>query len=240
MLHSKEAMTENTANSYCYRYPHPAVTTDAVIFTISENKLRLLLIKRGVDPFKGFWAIPGGFLELNEDLDECARRELKEETGLENIYLEQLHTFGKPDRDPRERVITVAYYAITSNADMKPKAASDASAAEWFPIDQLPKLAFDHDKIINMAHNRLKLNLDYSAIAFQFLPETFTLSEAQRVYEIIRNSRLDKRNFRKSIANSGLITETGNMRRDGKHRPARLYRIADNNGLHPIYSKHTY
>lgn len=233
-------MIDHTANSYCYRYPHPAVTADAVIFTIADNKLRLLLIKRGAEPDKGAWAIPGGFLELDEDLDDCARRELKEETGLDNIYLEQLHTFGTPDRDPRERVITVAYYAITSNADMEPTAASDASDAKWFPIDQLPKLAFDHDKIINMAHSRLKFNLDYSAIAFQFLPETFTLSEAQRVYEIIGNSRLDKRNFRKSITSSGLIKEAGKMRRDGNHRPARLYRLADNYCLQSINSKHTY
>jgi 8-oxo-dGTP diphosphatase len=233
-------MIEHVTNSYCYRYPHPAVTTDAVIFTISDNKLRLLLIKRGAEPYKDAWAIPGGFLELEEDLDECARRELQEETGLENIYLEQLHAFGTPDRDPRERVITVAYYAIASNVDMQPTAASDASDAAWFPIDQLPKLAFDHDKIIDMAHNRLKFNLDYSAIAFQFLPETFTLSEAQKVYEIIRNSRLDKRNFRKSIINSGLIKETDNMRRNGKHRPARLYRIADDNWLQSINSKQTY
>jgi 8-oxo-dGTP diphosphatase len=218
-------MVDHIRKTYCYRYPHPAVTTDAVIFTISNGKLKLLLIKRAFDPFKGSWAIPGGFLELNEDLDECAMRELKEETGLENIYLEQLHTFGKPGRDPRERVITVAYYAIVAGIDMEPTAASDAAEAKWFPIDRLPELAFDHDEIIDMAHNRLAANLDYTTIAFKFLPKTFTLSEVQRVYEIIGGSLLDKRNFRKSIINSGLIEDTGEMRREGNHRPAHLYRI---------------
>jgi 8-oxo-dGTP diphosphatase len=219
-------MLNDTENSYCYRYPHPAVTTDAVVFTIFDNKLRLLLIKRGADPYKGSWAIPGGFLEMDEGLDECARRELKEETGLEKIYMEQLYTFGAPERDPRERVITVAYYAITPHGNIKLDAASDASDADWFPIDKLPKLAFDHDKIIHMAHNRLKMGLDYSALAFHFLPETFTLSEAQKVYEIVRNNQIDKRNFRKSITNSGIIEETGELRCEGSHRPARLYRIA--------------
>jgi 8-oxo-dGTP diphosphatase len=199
-----------------------------VVFTVAADKLQLLLIKRGADPYKDSWAIPGGFLELEEDLEECARRELKEETGLENIYLEQLHTFGSPERDPRERVVTVAYYAIVPKVNMEPTADSDASDAAWFPIDKLPPLAFDHDEIINMAHNRLRFKLDCSAIAFQFLPETFTLSEAQKIYEIIGNNRLDKRNFRKSITSSGLIKETGIMRRGGKHRPANLYRIADN------------
>jgi 8-oxo-dGTP diphosphatase len=220
-------MTDTGTKSYCYRYPHPAVTTDAVVFTISENRLKLLLIKRGAAPYRDSWAIPGGFLEIDEDLEECARRELEEETGLKNIYLQQLYTFGKPERDPRERVITVAYYAVAPNVDMDSTASSYASDAAWFSTNRLPPLAFDHDKIINTALNRLRFDLDYSARAFQFLPETFTLSEAQRVFEIIRDNKLDKRNFRKSITKSGLIKETGDVRRDGNHRPARLYRIAD-------------
>ncbi len=227
-------MVDDIVNSYCYRYPHPAVTTDAVIFTITEGQLKILLIKRALDPYKYSWAIPGGFLELGEDLEECARRELKEETGLDNIFLEQLYTFGKPGRDPRERVITVAYYAIAPDVNMEPTAASDAAEAAWFPIDQLPQLAFDHDEIIAMAHNRLIYNLDCSTIAFQFLPETFTLSEVQSVYEIIQNRGLDKRNFRKSITASGLIEETGEVRREGNHRPACLYRVTDPNGLQSI------
>ncbi len=224
-------MIEKGNKLFSYRYPHPAVTTDAVVFTISEDKLKLLLIKRGLDPFKGYWAIPGGFLELDEDLDECAKRELKEETGLENIYLKQLHTFGNPGRDPRERVISVAYYAIAPEVDMEPIAASDAADAAWFSIDRLPKLAFDHGDIIDMAQRRLVSDLECSTIAFQFIGDRFTLGEVQKVYEIIRNTRLDKRNFRKYLYSSGLIEETGETRRDGNHRPARLYRINNRNSL---------
>ncbi len=218
-------MIDHHENLYSYKYPHPAVTTDAVVFTIYDDKLKLLLIKRGLDPFKGSWAIPGGFLELNEDLEDCARRELSEETGIENIYLQQLHTFGDPKRDPRERVVSVAYYAIAPKVEMNPIANSDAIDAAWFSIDKLPQLAFDHCEIITMAHKRLVSDLDRSSVVFQFLPETFTLSQIQRVYEIIRNNRLDKRNFRKRITGSGLIKETGETRREGNHRPARLYRI---------------
>ena len=229
-------MLENTENQYCYNYPHPSVTTDAVVFTIFKDKLRILLIKRGAAPYRGCWAIPGGFLEMDEDLDECARRELQEETGVEKIHMEQLYTFGTPGRDPRERVISVAYFAITPYENIKPVAASDASDVEWFPLNNLPTLAFDHDKIIDMAQNRLKLSLGYSDLVFKFLPETFTLSEAQKIYERVSNKNLDKRNFRKSVTNSGFIEETGRTRCDGSHRPARLYRIANEKQTHSINS----
>jgi len=209
---------------YSYRYPHPAVTTDIVVFTISDGALKLLLIKRGQAPHKGAWALPGGFLEPEEDLSECAQRELREETGLENIYLEQLYTFGKPGRDPRERVVSVAYFALVPTLDTTPVAASDAVAIGWHAMDKIPPLAFDHSEIMSMALKRLLSKLNYSSIAFQFLPEAFTLSEAQKVYEIVRNEKLDKRNFRKQITNLGLIEETGDQRRNGHHRPARLYR----------------
>lgn len=226
---------DHTENLYSYRYPHPALTTDVVVFSISEKKLKLLLIKRGQDPYKGSWAIPGGFLEIDEDLEACARRELQEETGLDDVHLEQLHTFGKPGRDPRERVVSVAFYAIASTPDKEPMAASDAIDAAWFSIDQLPQLAFDHSDIISLAHKRISSNLNCSAIAFRFLPAEFTLSEAQNVYEIISNSSLDKRNFRKNITNSGMIEETEATRRDGNHRPARLYRLVAHNRIQSIY-----
>lgn len=212
------------SNEYIYKYPHPAVTTDIVVFTISGEALKLLLIQRGQNPYRGAWALPGGFLEPEEDLEECARRELREETGLQNLYLEQLFTFGKPMRDPRERVVSVAYFALAPSIDNQPKAASDAADAAWYSLDSLPPLAFDHTKIIAMAKNRLVSKLEYSSIAFRFLPETFTLSEAQEIHEIVRGEQLDKRNFRKQITGMGLIEETGNQRRDGNHRPARLYR----------------
>jgi len=211
--------------TFCYAYPHPAVSTDVVLFTIRQDKLMLLLIKRRGEPFAGSWALPGGFLEIGEDLEACAARELEEETGLRDIYLEQLYTFGKPDRDPRERVISVAYYALVPSDKLEPRAASDAADTGWFARDDLPSLAFDHDRIIALAHRRLVAKLDYSTIAFQFLPGTFTLSEAQRVYEILLNAPLDKRNFRKRLRALDLLQETGKLRRAGNHRPAREYRL---------------
>ncbi|MEN8168190.1 MAG: NUDIX domain-containing protein [Pseudomonadota bacterium] len=210
--------------SYCYPYPHPAVTTDVVLFTIQEQQLRILLIQRAAAPFSEMWALPGGFLEIDEDLETCAARELEEETGITGLYLEQLYTFGTPERDPRERVISVTYYALVQANRVNPRAASDARQADWFPIGSLPDLAFDHADIIELARRRLVAKLDYSSIAFQFMPETFTLSELQSVYEILLNRRLDKRNFRKRILAQDLIQATGRHIRSGSHRPARTYR----------------
>ena len=210
---------------YTYRHPHPAVTTDIVIFTIRDSQLKLLLIKRGGEPYQGRWALPGGFVNLDEDLETAARRELEEETGVSAVYLEQLYTFGKPDRDPRERVITVAYYALIPSDQVRLQAATDAEAVGWFSFEELPPLAFDHDEIVAMAHQRLVAKLDYSTIAFQFLPREFTLSELQDVYEIIRREPVDKRNFRKQVLALGKLAETQRMKRDGAHRPARLYRV---------------
>jgi 8-oxo-dGTP diphosphatase len=210
---------------FCYQYPHPAVTTDVVLFSIRDGRLQLLLIRRGREPHRGMWALPGGFLDINEDLDQCAKRELQEETGLKDIYLEQLYTFGRPERDPRERVISVTYYALVCSDRLQAKASSDADEVAWFPMDRLPDLAFDHHEIIQLAHTRLVSKLSYSTVAFQFMPETFTLSELQSVYEILRNEKLDKRNFRKSILALNQIEETGEQRRNGTHRPARVYRV---------------
>jgi 8-oxo-dGTP diphosphatase len=212
---------------HCYAYPHPAVTTDVVVFSIRDEKLKLLLIKRGADPFQGMWALPGGFLDIDEDLEQCALRELNEETGVSGVYLEQLYTFGSPDRDPRERVISVTYYALVPSDRLRVQAASDAADADWFAIDALPPLAFDHREIIALAHRRLVGKLEYSTIAFQFMPARFTLSELQRVYEILLTEALDKRNFRKWILAMEQIEETGELRRRGSHRPARVYRLQD-------------
>ena len=210
---------------YSYRYPHPAVTTDIVIFTIRDGQLKLLLIKRGGEPYQGRWALPGGFVEIGEDLEASARRELEEETGVFGVFLEQLYTFGRPDRDPRERVITVAYYALIPSDQVRLQAATDAEAVGWFAFEELPPLAFDHDEIVAMAHQRLVAKLDYSTIAFQFLPREFTLSELQDVYEIILRAEVDKRNFRKQVLALGKLVETKKLKRDGAHRPARLYRV---------------
>lgn len=208
---------------HCYAYPHPAVTTDVVLFTIRDRGLQLLLVRRADEPFKGHWALPGGFLAIDEQLEDCALRELEEETGVSGVYLEQLRTYGALGRDPRERVISVAYYALAPSERLALKAASDAAAASWFPTSDLPPLAFDHAEIIRAAHERLVAKLDYSTIAFQFMPGSFTLSELQEVYEILLDAELDKRNFRKWALALEQIEETGGQRRRGSHRPARLY-----------------
>jgi len=211
--------------TFSYRYPHPAVTTDVVVFTIREQRLHLLLIQRANPPYQGQWALPGGFLDIDEDINACASRELAEETGLTDLFLEQLYTFGSPNRDPRERVISIAYYALVPNDRIaEPVASSDAAAVAWFPFDELPETAFDHAHIVAKAHERLVAKLDYSSIALQFMPEQFTLGELQAVYETLRGSELDKRNFRKHILSLDIIEETGEQKRNGKHRPARAYR----------------
>lgn len=211
--------------AYCYEHPHPALTTDVVIFTIRDAQLEVLLIRRAAEPYRGSWALPGGFVDIDEDLEVSAMRELREETGVTGVYLEQLYTFGAPRRDPRERVISVAYYALVPSDRLQLRAASDAQALAWFPLDALPPLAFDHDEMIAMAHKRLASKLDYSTIALQFMPDQFTLSALQKVYEIVLGEALDKRNFRKRVMAYSCIEDTGEVARYGNHRPARLYSV---------------
>ncbi len=218
-----------TDKKFCYSNPHPAVTTDIVIFTIREQKLKLLLVKRKGAPYKSKWALPGGFVNMDENLRQAAERELAEETGVRNVFLEQLYTFGAPERDPRERVITVAYYALIPSDKIQIRAATDAEAVGWFAMDELPELAFDHEEILAKAKQRLAAKLDYSTIAFQFMPQEFTLSQLQEVYEIILEEAVDKRNFRKWVLTLESIEETGEARRDGRHRPAKLYRVKEPN-----------
>ena len=209
--------------------PHPrshtAFTTDVVIFSIRDWKLKLLLVRRGGEPYKGMWALPGGFVNGDEDLEASAMRELEEETGVTGVYLEQLYTFGAPERDPRERVISVAYYALVPSERLRLRASTESEAVGWFELGELPPLAFDHCDIVTVAQQRLAAKLNYSTIAFQFMPRTFTLSELQTVYEIILDQTLDKRNFRKQMLALEQIEATGTQRRDGSHRPARLYRL---------------
>jgi 8-oxo-dGTP diphosphatase len=201
------------------------VTTDVVLFTLRERALCVLLIERSNTPYQGMWALPGGFLEIAEDLEACAKRELQEETGIEGVYLEQLYTFGAPDRDPRERIISVTYFALTRSDTLQPKAASDAARVAWFAVSELPELAFDHEEIIQLARQRLVAKLNYSTIAFQLLPESFTLSQLQSVYETLLGEPLDKRNFRKAMLARGILRETGKLERSGSHRPAKTYRV---------------
>jgi len=196
-----------------------------VLFTVREERLQILLIQRRGEPFAGSWALPGGFLEPGEDLEACAKRELAEETGVRGVYLEQLYTFGAPQRDPRERVISVTFFALAAYQGLQLRPASDACDAKWFAIDALPALAFDHAQIVQVAQRRLIAKLDYSTVAFQLMPTSFTLSELQRCYEALLDAELDKRNFRKWILALEQIEETGELRRRGNHRPARVYRL---------------
>ncbi len=210
---------------YCYDYPRPALTVDCVVFGLDEEDLKILLIQRDLPPFAGKWALPGGFVEPNETLDESARRELQEETGIENVYLEQLYTFGEPDRDPRERVVTVAYYALVKLSSHRVRAATDARNAAWFAIDDVPPLAFDHQQILRMAHERLRGKVRYQPIGFELLPTKFTLRQIQHLYEVVLDRPLDKRNFRKKILSMGILVELDEVETDVAHRAARLYRF---------------
>ncbi|GMV83260.1 MAG: hypothetical protein AMXMBFR7_44440 [Planctomycetota bacterium] len=211
--------------AYTYEYPRPSVTVDLAIFTIREGKLHVLLIRRGGQPFKGKWALPGGFVLEGEDLEAAALRELQEETGVRDLYLEQLYTFGEPQRDPRGRVITVAYFALISSDRQELSAQTDAAGVEWHAMDALPPLAFDHEKILEYALDRLRNKLEYTTVGFQLLPKKFTLSELQGIYEAILGRGLDKRNFRRKIALLDILEETDEKKMEGVHRPARLYRF---------------
>lgn len=211
--------------SHTYQYERPALTTDCVVFGLDEDDLKILLIQRDIAPFEGEWALPGGFIRVGESLDDCARRELEEETGLKNIFLEQLYSYGEPDRDPREHVVTIAYYALVNLIEHAPKAATDARNAAWFALDDLPELAFDHDLILAKALERLRGKVRYQPIGFELLPEKFTLSQLQSLYEIILETKIDKRNFRKKVIKLGILIETGEVEQDVAHRAARLYRF---------------
>ncbi len=212
---------------FTYEYPRPALTVDITVFSLRANRLSVVLIRRGKEPFAGRWALPGGFVEMDESLEAAALRELQEETGLSDAYLEQLYTYGDPDRDPRGRVVSVAYFALVpSDSLTQITGRDDAAEACWFPVDTLPKLAFDHNEIVAYALRRLRYKLEYSAVGFELLPDTFTLSELQRTYEIILGEKLDKRNFRRRILAAKIIEPTS-LKRAGEGRPAQLYRYRE-------------
>lgn len=194
---------------YKYKYPRPALTVDGVVFGLDMEKgLKLLLIERKKDPFKGQWALPGGFVDrMDESVDDAIRRELEEETNVTGLYLEQLYTFGAPDRDPRERVVSVAYYALVKPSDLNVQAGSDAQKAKWFSVKRLPPLAFDHRNIVKVGLERVRAKVRYQPIGFELLPEKFTLRQLQTMYEHILGRELDKRNFRKKFLSLGVLTE---------------------------------
>ena len=206
---------------YCYKYPHPAVTTDCVIFGFDGMKLNVLLIERGVEPYKGRWAFPGGFLNMDESADEGARRELKEETNLSAAYVEQFGTFSDPNRDPRERVITIAYFALVKLQDVK--GGDDAAKAQWFPMDQIPQLAFDHDRRLRKAMDCLRERIHFKPVGFDLLPEKFTLKQLQMLYEAILGVNFDRRNFSKKMLHSELLTPLDETVWPTSKREAKLY-----------------
>jgi 8-oxo-dGTP diphosphatase len=210
---------------HTYDYARPALTVDCVVFGVDADDFKVLLIQRALAPFEGKWALPGGFVRIDEPLENAARRELEEETGLSNVFLEQLYTFGAVDRDPRERVVSVAYYALVNLRDHHVHAATDARDAAWFGVNDIPRLAFDHADILQTALARLRGKLRYQPIGFELLPKKFTLSQLQHLYELVLERALDKRNFRKRVLAMDLLVETDEMERDVAHRAARLYRF---------------
>jgi 8-oxo-dGTP diphosphatase len=203
----------------------PRVAVDVVVFTIRERALEVLLVERRIPPFEGAWALPGGFVRPDESLDAAARRELREETGLEVRYLEQLYTFGEVHRDPTRRVVSVTYFALVDRAGLEPIAGSDAQGVAFVPLAARPRLAFDHDRIVALALQRLRYKTEYAPVAFQLLPPTFTLPELQAVYEVILDRDLDRRNFRRKVQSLGILEAAGERPAEGRGRPAKLHRF---------------
>jgi 8-oxo-dGTP diphosphatase len=211
---------------YTYEYPRPSVTVDCILFGFDDGELKVLLIQRASDPFKGLWAFPGGFLDMEDPTIEfAAKRELEEETGLKNVFMEQLYTFGDEGRDPRGRTISVAYYALIKLSNYLLQAGSDADNAQWFNISEIPPLAFDHAKILQTALDRLKGKVRYQPIGFELLPQKFTLSQLQHLYETVLESPLDKRNFRKKILKMELLIPLDERQAGVAHRAAQLYQF---------------
>lgn len=210
-------------NKFVYDYPHPAVTTDCVIFGFDGSNLKVLLIERGIEPFKGKWALPGGFLKMDETAEEGALRELEEETGLRNAYIRQFHTFTEPGRDPRERVITIAHYALVRLQEVK--GGDDAAQARWFAMDEIPPLAFDHDRILRLAQKMLRERIHFEPVGFELLPETFTMKQLQNLYEAILDVHFDRRNFAKKMYHLELLIQTDDMVRTSPKRESQLLRF---------------
>jgi 8-oxo-dGTP diphosphatase len=210
---------------YSYQHPRPALTVHCVVFGLDDEDLKVLLVERGAEPFAGRWALPGGLVRLSETLDEAARRQLREEAGLSRVFLEQLYTFGDLDRDPRDRVVTIAYYALVNIRDHRVQAATDARRAAWFSVLAAPTLVCDHPRIVGAALERLRGKVRYQPIGFELLPEKFTLSQLQHLYETILERPLDKRNFRRKLLALGFLEETDEVQQGVAHRAARLYRF---------------
>lgn len=203
-------MSNDTEHSvYTYRHPHPAVTTDCVIFGFDGTELCVLLIERGIEPYKGRYAFPGGFMKIDETLEECARRELMEETSLKVNRLEQFGAFSAVDRDPRERIVSVAFLGLVEMSEVH--GGDDAASAHWIPLDKMPSLAFDHDTILQAAVNCLKKRIFFEHISFDLLNQTFTFPQLQRLYELILGVHFDRRNFKRKFMQLGIIEEVSSL-----------------------------
>lgn len=207
---------------YTYKYPHPAVTTDCIVFGFDGTKLNLLLINRSIEPYKGSWALPGGFMKIDETAEQGALRELQEETGVKDIYIEQMQAFTTVDRDPRERVMTIAFMAFVRQEKYEVIAGDDAAKAQWFPVKSLPQLAFDHKEIITLALDKLRWKMTYEPLAFRLLNKTFTISQLQTIYEVVFDKRFDRRNFHKKLTSLGYIIPTEEQQKT-IGRPSTLY-----------------
>ncbi|MFN5459441.1 MAG: NUDIX hydrolase [Bacteroidota bacterium] len=213
-----------------------AFSVDSVVFGFDQGDLKVLLIYRGAEPYQGTWALPGDLVRIDEDLDESARRVLKDLTGLSDVYMEQIHTFGKVDRHPLGRVITVAYLSLVRISDYKINPSSWAKDAQWHSINNIPKLPFDHSEILNFAKNKLKERVRNQPIGFELLPPQFTLTELQHLYESVLETNLDKRNFRKKLNSMDLLVDSGVSQNAVAHRPAKLYRF-DRKRYHSLLKK---
>lgn len=196
---------------------------DNVIFGFDDGKLKVLLIRRNEEPFNDYWALPGYFVREDEALQAAAERVLYEVTGLSNVYLEQVHSFGTPGRHDFGRVITVAYYSLIKIEDFSPRAAGVAQDITWHPVEDIGELAFDHEKILRTALDKLKRSIRVRPVGFELLPPAFTLTELQHLYEAIWETDLEKRNFRKKILSMGLLHDLGQVQEGVAHRPAKLY-----------------
>lgn len=210
---------------YTYKYPRPAVTVDCVVFGLGAAELQVLLVQRDREPFRNAWALPGGFLQLDETPETAARRELEEETGIDVTFLEQLYTFGEVKRDPRGRTISITYWALVRPEAYDLQSGSDAADAQWHALSNLPQLAFDHHQMIATARQRLENRIAYQPIGFDLLPTKFPLRDLQLLYEVILGRELDKRNFRKRVLGLGILKELDESEAGVAHRAARLYRF---------------
>jgi 8-oxo-dGTP diphosphatase len=214
---------DHTKPTFTYAYPRPAVTVDCVLFGFDKGELKILLTKRGIAPYLGHWAFPGGFIQEQETAEDCARRKLAEEAGLQNIFMEQLYTFSDVERDPRYRVISIAYYALVKSTDYVPEAGQDIADVRWFGLEEVREMAFDHDRILAVAIERLKGKIRYQPIGFELLPEKFTLPDLHRLYETILQRTIDRGNFRKKILSMDLLVDHSGSQQNRHSRGAKIY-----------------